>query len=409
MAILVIWFLIFRNQGLVPCTAPSAHQLQDVLWKEIARWLVRLKPPFSKLLEMTTDRVRYKDHGKGANLAEAIARTARKESPDALQGFHAADIMYLVDEASGVPESIFQTAEGALLTPGAISILTGNPTKVTGTFYRSHHEDREDWICLHWDSSKSPLVDPKYPEKMARKYGAGSFVYGVRVLGEFPLGNPDSLISLALVQMAIDTALDKDVWQRDPVVFGVDPARFGDDETGFCVRQGRKVHLIEGWGGLDVMQVAGRVVFMARQWKPVTIFVDSIGIGSGVADALRKMLDCQIVDVNVSERPADVEEYMNQRSELWWRMREWFETRAVDMVDDDILAGELCSVEWGITDKGKIRVETKKERKKRIGAADGGSPDRADALMMTFTHPEVSQMNFQQASKLMPEWAPDFA
>jgi hypothetical protein len=370
--------------------------------------MVRLKPPFSRLLEQTADRVRYKDHGQGANLAEAIARTARKESPDALQGFHAADIMYLVDEASGVPEPIFQTAEGALSTPGAISILAGNPTKVSGTFYRSHHEDREDWICLHWDSSKSPLVDPKYPEKMARKYGAGSFVYGVRVLGEFPLGNPDALIPLALVSKAIETDLPKDVWQRDPVVFGVDPARFGDDETGSCVRQGRKVHLIEGWGGLDVMQVAGRVVFMARQWKPVTIFVDSIGIGSGVADALRKMLDCQVVDVNVSERPADVEEYMNQRSELWWRMREWFETRAVDMVDDDILAGELCSVEWGITDKGKIRVETKKERKKRIGAADGGSPDRADALMMTFTHPEVSQMNFQRAAQLMPEWAPDF-
>ena len=223
------------------------------------------------------------------------------------------------------------------------------------------------------------------------------------------MGNPDSLISLALVQMAIDTALDKDVWQRDPVVFGVDPARFGDDETGFCVRQGRKVHLIEGWGGLDVMQVAGRVVFMAKKHNPVTIFVDSIGIGAGVADALRKMLDCQIVDVNVAERASDLEEYMNQRSELWWRMREWFESRAVDMVDDDILAGELVSVEWGITDKGKIRVETKKERKKRIGAADGGSPDRADALMMTFTHPEVSVMNYQKSGQLMPEWAVDFA
>ncbi len=403
---LIIWFLLTHPDGLIPCTAPSAHQLQDVLWKEIARWLARLREPWKNRMELTTDRLRYKNP-KSDGLGEAIARTARKENPDALQGFHAAEIMYVIDEASGVPEEIFQTAEGALTTPGAISIMTGNPTRISGTFYRSHHEDRADWNCLHWRSDRSPLVAKSYAEKMARKYGEQSFVYKIRVLGEFPSGNPDALIPLELVAAAAERELAEEVWKKSPVVFGVDPARFGDDETGFCIRQGRKVHETNGWGGLDTVQVAARVYMEAKKWKPVTIFVDSIGIGAGVADQLRKISDIQVVDVNVSERPSNVETYHNFRSEMWWKAREWFERRDVSIPPDDTLISELSTQEWKVTDSGKIRVESKAERKRRLGINDGGSPDRGDALVMTFTQ-DVSTGYQQASSALMPEWHEDF-
>lgn len=407
LAQLAIWFLLMRPNGLIPCTAPSAHQLEDVLWKEIARWESRLLPPFKGLLEITTDRVRFKHRKDG--LGEAIARTARKENPDALQGFHAAQIMYLIDEAPGVPEAIFQTAEGALTTPGAISVMAGNPTRVSGTFYRSHHEDRADWNCLHWSSVDSPLVAPEYAGRMARKYGRESFIYKVRVEGEFPTGNPDALISLDVAQSAVERELPEDVWKKEPVVFGVDPARFGDDETGFCVRQGRKVHEIKGWGGLDTMQVSGRVVYEAKKWKPGFIFVDSIGIGSGVADYLRMALgkDSMVVDVNVSERPANVDEYANFRSEMWWKGKEWFDSRGVQVPDDDTLVSELTTTNWKPDEKGRIRIETKAERKRRLGADQGGSPDRADALMMTFCMDAPAETH-QAASRLVPAFYEDF-
>jgi phage terminase large subunit len=406
LAQIIIWYLLTHENALIPCTAPSAHQLQDVLWKEIARWLARLKAPWKDRLELTTDRLRYKNP-KQDGLGEAIARTARKENPDALQGFHAAEIMYVIDEAPGVPEEIYQTAEGALTTPGAISIMAGNPTRISGTFYRSHHEDRQDWNCLHWRSDRSPLVSKSFAEKMARKYGEQSFVYKIRVLGEFPTGNPDSLIPLELVAAAAERELDESVWKKSPVVFGVDPARFGDDETGFCIRQGRKVHETNGWGGLDTVQVAARVYMEAKKWKPAAIFVDSIGIGAGVADQLRKISDVQIIDVNVSERPSNVETYHNFRSEMWWKAREWFEKRDCSIPNDDTLMSELSTQEWKVSDNGKIRVESKAERKRRLGINDGGSPDRGDALVMTFTQ-DVSAGYQQASTSLTPEHFEDF-
>ena len=407
LAQLAIWFLLTRPQGLIPCTAPSAHQLQDVLWKEISRWLARLLPPFDSLLELTTDRLRFKNP-KRDGLGEAIARTARKENPDALQGFHHADILYMVDEAPGVAEEIFQTAEGALTTAGAISIMAGNPTKTSGTFYRSHHEDRADWTCLHWSSLDSPLMDDKYAERMARKYGKESFVYKVRVLGEFPSGNPDALISLELVQAAAERDLPEEVWKGEPVLIGVDPARFGDDETGVCVRQGRKVHEVLGWGGLDNIQVAGRTADLARKWNAEQVFVDSNGVGAGVADSLRRLVQCTVVDVNVSERPSNTDDYANFRSELWWRAREWFETRAVQIPDDDVFMSELTTTNLENDDLHKIRVESKAKRKKRLGSDKGGSPDRADAFIMTLLWGTSPVNTTQAAAKLMPEWTEDF-
>ena len=407
LAQIILWYLLTHPDSLIPCTAPSAHQLQDVLWKEIARWMARLSEPWKGKLELTTDRLRYKNP-KVDGLGEAIARTARKENPDALQGFHAAEIMYVIDEASGVPEEIFQTAEGALTTPGAISIMTGNPTRINGTFYRSHHEDRKDWNCLHWRSDQSPLVSKDYAEKMARKYGDQSFVYKIRVLGDFPAGNPDALIPLEWVQAAAERELHEDIWKKSPVVFGVDPARFGDDETGFAIRQGRKCHESGGWGGLDTIQVAARVQMEAKKWKPTAVFVDSIGIGAGVADALRKTTDIQIIDVNVSERPSNVAEYHNMRSEMWWKAREWFEKRDVSIPPDDVLISELATQEWKPQEMtGKIRVETKSERKRRLGSNEGGSPDRADALVMTFVQ-DVSVSYHQAPAALTPEYFEDF-
>ena len=406
MSQLAIWFLLTRPNGLIPCTAPSGHQLEDVLWKEIGRWLQRLVEPFNGLLELTSDKLRYKDKKNG--MGEALARTARKENPDALQGFHAADILYLVDEASGVPEQIYQTAEGALTTPRAMSVLAGNPTRVAGTFYRSHHEDRADWVTLHWSSLGSPLVSKEYGPKLARKYGVESFVYKIRVLGEFPTGNPDALIGLEVVTAAAEREIEDAAWKHEPVVFGVDPARFGDDETGWCIRQGRKVHEIGGWGGLDTMQTAGRVLKLTKDWKPAAIFVDSIGIGSGVADYLRHSVqDCLVMDVNVSERPSDTEEYCNFRSEMWWKMKEFLEKRDCCIPDDDVLESELTTTNWSVDMKGKIRIETKAERKKRLGTENGGSPDRADALAMTFVS-TIGTGHKRAAAMLMPEWHEDF-
>ena len=370
------WFLLTRRGAVIPCTAPSAHQLRDVLWAESARWLERLLPPFKGQLEWTTDRVR---HVEAPESWFAVARTSRRENPDALAGFHARHIMYLVDEAPGVPEEIFETAEGALSTPGAFVIMAGNPTRLDGTFYQAFHKDRDHWTNFHFDSRFSPLVDPAYPERMAAKYGEDSDVYRVRVLGEFPQQEADSLIPLSWVEAA---AARERVLQRDqPALIGVDVARYGDNKTVYLVRQGRNVLHIVKRPKVDTMEAAYQVAALTDDWEGANprIFVDSIGVGAGVADRLREM-GYDVVDVNVSERAAMGEKFMNLRSELWWKVREWFENANPWIPMDDELIAQLSTVKFRVTPAGKIRIESKEEMRSR-GVE---SPDVADALMLTF-------------------------
>ena len=132
------WFVETHDFAKVPCTAPSSHQLRDILWGELSKWRRRADelsaqrgdhPRFwlSKLFRLLTDSLT----DPGAKDWGAFARTAKKENPEALQGFHGAALLYIIDEASGVDESIFEAAEGALSTPGARVLMLGNPTRTT--------------------------------------------------------------------------------------------------------------------------------------------------------------------------------------------------------------------------------------------------------------------------------------
>lgn len=132
----------------------------------------------------------------------SVARTSRPEKPEALQGFHAENIMFLIDEASGVPDEVFQVAEGALSTEGAFVLMAANPTRMDGYFYDSHHKMRERWAALHWNGEDSPLVAKAYVDDMAFKYGSESAIYRIRVRGDFA-GNPDGVIPLDTIEAAI--------------------------------------------------------------------------------------------------------------------------------------------------------------------------------------------------------------
>jgi hypothetical protein len=376
MAWIALWWLSTRPHSKVPCTAPTGHQLQDVLWGEISYWHGKMAEPWKGCIEITSDMAR---HVIAPKSWYAAARTARKENPDALQGFHADHLAFLIDEASGVPEEIFQVAEGALSTPGVLVVMAGNPTRLEGSFYESFHNDRKHWSTFHFSSKDSPLVDKAYWTRMAERYGEDSDIYRVRVLGDFPRQETDALISLEMVEDA-QNRTRPDGWERFPLVYGVDPARFGDDETALVKRRGSVVTEVMGVHKRDTMEVAGLVALEAKKDRPKHIFVDTIGVGSGVFDRLVE-LGYPVVEVNVAEKAKDTEQFNDSRSELWWNVKEWIEKEAAVLPDDDDLAGQLSTVKFRITSSGKVRIEGKDERKKR-GLS---SPDRADALMLTFS------------------------
>lgn len=408
MAWLMHWFINTRPDSLIPCTAPKSDQLSDVLWGEFTRWHTKASPPYNRTLDITADEIR---HFEGIRTWKAVARTARKDNPEALQGFHAKHLLLVCEEASGIEEKVFEVGEGTLSTPGAIVVLVGNPTRVSGTFYRAFHEDKADWATFHFDweelAGKYPHVDPEYGPRMARKYGGDSNIYRVRVRGDFPTGDPDALIPLSQVEDAVGRNVVP--LGDEPVVYGVDVARFGDDETVFLQRCGLKVDWVKAWRGRDTMQTAALVQVDVKDGSRV--FVDSIGVGGGVADRLRQLgVDCE--DVNVSERPSAKDEYTSLRDELWWSVRKAFEGRQISIPDDEELIGQLSTIKYRVTPGGKIKVESKADRKKRLGGESGGSPDRADALMLTFAasvYGAVSMVGKQHKPKIQPVYSGSLA
>lgn len=385
MAWSVLWFLSCYFPAKVPCTAPTSHQLEDVLWSEIAKWHRKLSdkyPHLGEQFDWSAGAFRMK---AAPNESFAVARTSRPERPEALQGFHSEHILFLIDEASGVADNVFEVAEGALSTDGAYVLMAANPTRQSGYFYDSHHKMRSAWAALHWNGEKSPRVSRQYVENMEKKYGRQSPVFKVRVLGEFVTA-PDGVISLELCEAA--RVRDVEVNESAPVVWGVDVARFGDDSSALAKRKGNhQLEPVKEWWGKDTMQTVG---IIKAEWdktpadkRPRSINVDVIGIGAGVVDRLKE-LDLPAVGVNVSESEAvnDSEErqFSRLRDELWWKSREWLEARDCKFCDDDETIAELTTPTYSIQSNGLIKVEGKDEMKKR-GVK---SPNRADAWNLTF-------------------------
>lgn len=377
MAWCVLWFQACYYPCKVPCTAPTSHQLHDVLWAEIAKWHRIMKervPELANEFEWSSERFYLKSHPMESF---AVARTSRPENPEALQGFHSESILFLIDEASGVAEQVFQVAEGALSTDGAFVVMAANPTREDGYFHASHHKMRDRWAALHWDGELSPMVSKQYIEDMRKKYGVDSPIYQVRVKGNFATA-ADGVIPLHLCE----AAKTREIKGFGEEVWGLDVARFGDDSTALAKRRGNyQVEPTKEWFGKDTMQTAGMIKneYDAARVKPVSINVDVIGIGAGVVDRLKEM-GLPVRGVNVAESASVSDMYSRLRDELWFKGREWLEARDCKLADDDSLIAELTTAKYQVLSTGKIKVEGKDEMKKR-GVA---SPNRADAWLLTF-------------------------
>jgi phage terminase large subunit len=378
---LSIHYLLFRDDVKIPVTAPSSSQLKDGLIPETKRWISRL-PEFLRVqIEMTEDRIRRTPGGDNNFIS---FRTARADSPEALAGIHASHVMAIVDEASGVPDIVFEFAEGTMSSAGSIFILIGNPTRPTGYFHKTHTILKHKWFTKKVSSFDSSRVTQDFVDNIALTYGTGSNTYRYKVLGEFPESVADTVIPKELIDGAYGR--DVEVLRGGVRIWGVDPGR-GGDPTGFCVRNENVVEELVEWYDADLMRVTGRV---KERWdrtpdkeRPESIYVDSIGLGAGVADRLRE-LGLPAVDVNVAESPSMKDRFTRLRAELWYGVRDWLEQRNVAFPKDLALAeklmAELAEPQATFTSTGKADVESKSAMKQR-GVR---SPNLADALCLTF-------------------------
>ena len=236
LALLACWFACTRIRYKVVMTAPTAPQLYDALWAETRSFFRALPAYLRELFEIKAERIELRSAPEEGFLS---VRTSSKEKPEALAGVHADNVLLIADEASGIPEEVFESSVGSMSGKHASMILTGNPTRLTGLFYRTHHDLAREWVTHHWNSEKSPRVDKQFIKQIKDTYGEDSNQYRVRVLGEFPETEDDVLIRRSKVQ----AAMLRD-YEPDPQVktyWGLDPARFGSDNTALAIRRGDEV------------------------------------------------------------------------------------------------------------------------------------------------------------------------
>jgi hypothetical protein len=384
-AVALLWFLSCFPFARVVATAPTRQQLYDVLWAEVSKWLSR-SPLLKRILKWTKTRVYM------VNQEErwfAVVRTATK--PENMQGFHEENMLFLIDEASGVADVIMEAILGTLSGENNKLAMFGNPTKTTGTFYNSFHADRARYQCHKVSSLNSPRTNKENIDFLIAKYGEESNVVRVRVHGDFPLADDDAFITLSMVEAAIRTETDT----GGGITFGVDVARYGDDKTVIAVKEGNALTVPVVRHGQNLMRTVGDIVALYRQTLAaspdykgrIAVNIDDTGLGGGVTDRLvevkaeERLVRLDINPVNFGGKIHDkdaAENYSNMGTWLWARMRAGLREGALAFPNDTELVAQLSTRRYNLNSRGKIELEKKDAMKKR-GLP---SPDKGDAVVL---------------------------
>ncbi len=367
---IVLWWGIFREDAKIPMTAPTGHQLFDLLMPEVKKWRDKMPDQLKNEVEVRTEKIDY------ANGSFAVPRTARKDQPEALQGFHATNLAFIIDEASGIPQVIFEVAEGAMTGENTLVVMTANPTRVEGYFYDSHHKNRWQWNCYQFNAEETENVSQKWVEEKKRQYGEDSDVYRVRVRGEFPKQSSNAVFSLQEIEDAITRTSFLDDGME---VWGVDVAEQGTDKSVISKRKGMHFYELVSRSGLRLPEVRDWIKFEIERSgsTPDYIFTDEVGVGYGLADLCHEEGLDMVVGVKGSEKASEYKKYENKRTEWYYRLRDVIGEGKI--MDDDELIGELMAQKYIVSTSGRLALIKKDEIRKELGR----SPDKSDASAMT--------------------------
>lgn len=379
---LVSWLILWAmatcpdTKGVV--TANTETQLRTKTWAELAKWhrLCLVGEWFD--LTATALISRVKGHEKTWRVDQV---PWSERNTEAFAGLHnkGKRVLLIYDEASAIPDVIWEVSEGAL-TDADTEILWcafGNPTRNTGRFRECFGRLRHRWSCRQVDSRDADMTNKAQLNTWVKDYGEDSDFVRVRVRGEFPRAGSNQFISSELVANAYGREIRESEYNFAPKVIGVDVARFGDDRSVITRRQGLCCIDQRKLRGVDTMTLAGIVAELAHTWGYDAIFVDGVGVGAGVVDRLRQ-LGLDVFDCQAGARALAPAKFANRRAEMWSNMRDWLESGSIP--EDKELMDDLTGLEYGFNASGAVQLEKKEEMKKR--GLD--SPDCADSLALTF-------------------------
>lgn len=407
---LILWAISTFEDTRGVVTANTDSQLKTKTWAELAKWYQLF---IAKQLFTLTATAIYIGGDKVREKAWRIDQIPWSDDrTESFAGMHnqGKRILVIFDEASAISDKIWEVTEGAL-TDADTQILWlryGNPTRTSGKFFekctkpgwisepgkpleQGHANRRNTYMRV--DSRTVKFSNKGQIQAWIDEYGLDSDFVRVRVLGQFPHAGTANFISPGLVVEARRRRIHPDMYRAYPKILAVDPARFGDDFSVITLRQGLHVHYQVTLSGFDGPDLAARVFEIVRKDGPIScIPYDANGNGADLDSALRRMPGLPLLIPVMWGCPAkDDKQYFNQRSECWGKMRDFLEHGRVP--DDDDLANQLTSLDYGYDGRFRIQLQSKKDIKKN----GGKSPDKADSLALTFIPDLVTQIARKQA------------
>jgi len=390
-AAITIQFLCSYIPSKVITTAPTFRQVKDLLWREIRNIYKKSKIPLggrllTQVLEFDEDWF-------------ALGFSTDEYDPDKFTGYHSENVLVVFDQASGIPKTLWDAAEGLMTSARCRWLAIGNCTSSDSEFFKNCKPNSE-WKRIHITAFDSPnvkageniypgLIAHDYPQKRKEKWGEDSVMYQIFVKAEFPKEGTDNLISYHNAEQSL-----LDSWENgEPVEIGCDPAEEGRDKTIIIARRGYRIVEIEIHTKQFPTVTTGNCIQMAERLgkicninpKNIPIKIDAIGIGSGIAPSLREQ-GYKGIGIKSSENAFDEEHYKGLRTELAFNLRDRFNNVEIGIsknIPDHIREeweADIIEPKFGITEKGKYILEQKDRTKKRLKR----SPDYFDATVLAF-------------------------
>ena len=380
------WIILFlhhtRMNSVGTVTAVIADQLKNRTWRELGKWY-----------DMSPALQRFSDyHSSSHNMSYrcrmspdqwfALGKTVESHRAEAFAGQHSegSSSWYLIDEASGVPDEIYEVAKwGAMGSEGHFHVF-GNGTRPSGFFFRSHHSESSEWIRRKIDASVV-FPDNEFIKAEIKLHGWDSDIVRVRIRGEFPSSSSNQFLPYDFLDECFRCS--GNYLTSDPVVYGVDVGSVGPDRSViFPVKgnmgepEGHAVEILHYPNQVDLINhLANRI----RVQRPDYVVIDQGGPGIGVVQHLQRRNFRGVEGVNFAWASPD-ETCANMRTYMYWRLKERIMTGQFKLPDIQGLRDELGALTFKQRHSDdRIQLDSKDEIKKALGR----SPDVADALALT--------------------------
>jgi hypothetical protein len=393
------WWLFTRKHSNVVCMSITGDNLRDNLWAELAR-VQNEAPLLKQFFEHKGERIEAKESPKTWWCsARSFPQNADKsQQANTIAGMHGKYPMIACDEVGDYPDGVIVAAEAIFANDvDARLVIAGNPTQTEGPLYRVCTRDRYDWWVKEItgdpdDPARASRISLEWARKMINDWGRDNDWVKVNVFGQFPSAQSNKLLGPDEVHRAMQNKLPESHYGQDPIIMGLDVARFGDNASVLFRRQGKMAFKPMEWREMDLMSLADQVMRVYLEYRPAAFFIDQVGVGGGVVDRLRQ-LGAQVIPVDSGGKPIE-ERFYDRRAEMWWTMAEWIKQGACLPFDSQMVS-ELLAPNFDFTKTGratKFKLESKKDLVKR----GQPSPDHADALALTFAAPVFSPLTQMQ-------------